>query len=82
MVHLDDGRAHLGQTTQLRRLQRARSDGQRRVSGATEVRHRRREAAVLPVQLEVSQHAAQQHRAGVAVARDARVCYIRVINVF
>ena len=43
----------------LRRVQRAGPDGEQVFPGAAEIRHRRRQPAVLPLQLEVPQHGAE-----------------------
>lgn len=63
----DDGRAHLGQAAALRRLQRAQPDGERRVPRAAQVWRRRRQPAILPVQLALPGDAAARCRARPAI---------------
>ena len=60
----------------LRRVQRPGPDGQRRLPGEAQVRHRRRQPAVLPLQLAVSRYDAGQDRPGAAVrVKKMRQCW-------
>lgn len=74
----DERRADFGKTAEFRRVQRARSDGQQGVFGGAEVRDRRRQFAILFVQLEVSEYVAVENRPRTAI----NLCLLSLLSIY